>query len=103
MLDDMLSTCFSKAGIKESIEDWWRRAYVKGQIDPISLECEFAGRRKVSVMPARTGCTTSTDVTLDTSYAWGLITPCEDLFNILFMEGDVSVTLDECVPIRGDD
>lgn len=103
MLDDMLSTCFSKAGIKESTEDWWRRSYVKGQTDPISLECEFAGQRKVSGVPARTGCATSTDVAVNTSYAWGLIAPRDGLFDILFMEGDVSVTFDECVPIKGDD
>lgn len=103
MLDDILSTCFGKAGIKGSIEDWWRRAYVKGQTDPISLECEFASQRKMSVVPAKTGCATSTDVAVDTSYAWGLIAPRDDLFDILFMEGDVSVTFSECVPIKEDD
>ncbi|KAG9062780.1 hypothetical protein KI688_005086 [Linnemannia hyalina] len=99
----MLSTCFSNADIKESIEEWWRRAYVKGQTEPISLECDFAGQKKVSVVPARTGCTTSTDFAVDTSYAWSLIAPRDDLFDILFMEGDVGVTFDECVPLKGDD
>ncbi|KAF9541884.1 hypothetical protein EC957_002589 [Mortierella hygrophila] len=66
MLDNMLSTCVSNAGIKESIEEWWRRAYVKVQTEPISLECAFAGQKKVSVVPARTGCITSTDVSVDT-------------------------------------
>ncbi|KAF8939314.1 hypothetical protein BGZ47_008225 [Haplosporangium gracile] len=101
MMEDMLSTCFRKAGIKESIEEWWSRAYVKDQTDPISLECEFAAQRKVSVIPARTGCATSFDVAVDTSYLWALIAPREGLFDILFMEGEVSVTFDNCIPLKG--
>ncbi|KAF9150722.1 hypothetical protein BG015_007447 [Linnemannia schmuckeri] len=103
VVEDMLSSCFSKAGIQESIEKWWRRAYVKDQTDPISLECEFAAQRKVSVIPARTGCAASSNVAVDTSYFWVLIAPREGLFDILFMEGEVSVTFDDCIPIKDDD
>ncbi|KAF9126601.1 hypothetical protein BGW39_006496 [Mortierella sp. 14UC] len=106
LLDDLLSSCFTKAGIEETIEDWWKRVYNspdRQRDDPISLECEFASQRKVS-MPARKGCLSNTNVTVDNSYSWILIAPLEGaLLDVVFMEGDLDVTFEECVPDESQD
>ncbi|KAF9541882.1 hypothetical protein EC957_002587 [Mortierella hygrophila] len=103
MLQDMMLTCFSMADIEESIEEWWRRVYVEGQSDPVSVECEFATQKRMPTMPPRIGCVTSANVTTYTEYTWALIAPRDDLFDILFMEGEVSVTFEDCEPLEYDD
>ncbi|KAG0298866.1 hypothetical protein BGZ97_003940 [Linnemannia gamsii] len=104
LLEDMLSSCFDRAGIEESVEEWWRRVYIGGERDPISLECQFAGQRRVSIVPPRDRCITSTKVTVDSAYSWILIAPQNNgLFDILFMEGDLGVTFEECEPEDEDD
>ncbi|KAF9150723.1 hypothetical protein BG015_007448 [Linnemannia schmuckeri] len=107
LLEDMLSSCFDKAGIEESVEEWWRRVYTETQGDsgdPISLECEFAGQKRVSIVPPRDGCITSTKVTLDNAYSWIVVAPHDHgLFDILFMEGDLGVAFEECEPEEEDD
>ncbi|KAF9906396.1 hypothetical protein EC991_000726 [Linnemannia zychae] len=106
LLEDMLSSCFLKAGIEETIEEWWERVYNNPDRrpgDPISLECEFASQRTVSV-PAREGCLSNTNVTVDNSYSWILIAPLEGaLMDVVFMEGDLGVTFEECVPDESQD
>lgn len=103
MLQDMMSTCFRKAGIEESLEKWWRRVYDDGQSDPVSVECEFASQKKVPTVPLRVGCVASANVTTYTEYTWALLVPRDDLFDILFMEGEVSVTFKDCEPLEDDD
>ncbi|KAF9341990.1 hypothetical protein BGZ91_003687 [Linnemannia elongata] len=103
MLQDMMSTCFSKAGIEESIEDWWRRVYVDGQIDPVSIECEFASQKWAPTVPLRPSCITSASVTTYTEHTWALIAPRDDIFNILFMEGEVSAAFEDCEPLEDGD
>lgn len=104
LLEDMLSSCFDRAGIEESVEEWWRRVYNGDQDDPISLECEFASQRRVSVVPPRYRCITNTNVTVDSSYSWILVAPHDNgLFDILFMEGDLGVAFEECEPEDEDD
>lgn len=103
LLEDILSACFDKAGIEQSIEEWWRRVYIEGQSDPVSLECEFVSQRKVSSTPPRSECVTSTNVTIDTAYNWALIAPRGNLFDVLFMEGEVGVSFEDCVPFEDDD
>ncbi|KAF8937779.1 hypothetical protein BGZ47_008857 [Haplosporangium gracile] len=106
LLEDMLSSCFDRAGIEESVEEWWRRVYTGTQGDggnPISLECEFAGQKRVLIEPPRDGCITSTNVTLDNAYSWILIAPYDHgLFEVLFMEGDLGVAFEECEPEEED-
>ncbi|KAF8937781.1 hypothetical protein BGZ47_008859 [Haplosporangium gracile] len=102
LLENKLLSCFQKAGINESIADWWRRVHVEGQSDPISLECESIRQRKVSVQPPWTGCAASANVTVDVAYTWVLIAPRDSLFDILFIEGEVDATFEDCRP-RDDD
>lgn len=103
ILQDMMSTCFSKAGIEESIEEWWRRVYVEDQSDSISVECEFASQKRVPTAPLRIGCVTNANVATYTEYTWALIVPRDDLIDILFMEGEVSITFKDCEPLEDDD
>ncbi|KAF9146156.1 hypothetical protein BGX30_003501 [Mortierella sp. GBA39] len=104
LLEDMLSSCFDRAGIEQSVEEWWRRVYTEDQGDPISLECEFASQRRVSIVPPRDRCITSTNVTIDNSYSWILVAPHDNgLFDILFMEGDLGVAFEDCEPEEEDD
>ncbi|KAF8967212.1 hypothetical protein BGZ46_000220 [Entomortierella lignicola] len=98
MLEDMLSRCFRKAGIQKSIEGWWRHAYAKNRNDPISIECEFASQRTESIMPPSAGCTTSTNVTLDTSYSWLLVAPRNGRLDVLYLESNLEVTFRDCEP-----
>ena len=105
LLEDMLSSCFDRAGIEESVEEWWKRVYTEDQGEPISLECEFISQRRVSIVPPRDRCITNTNVTIDNSYSWILVAPHDNgLFDILFMEGDLGVGFEECEPEEeGDD
>ncbi|KAG9062778.1 hypothetical protein KI688_005084 [Linnemannia hyalina] len=103
LLEDMLSSCFDRAGIEESVEEWWRRVYTEDQGDPISLECEFASQRRVSIVPPRDRCITSTNVTIDNSYSWILVAPHDNgLFDILFMEVDLGMAFEGCEPEEED-
>ncbi|KAK3831664.1 MAG: hypothetical protein JOS17DRAFT_743908 [Linnemannia elongata] len=104
LLEDMLTSCFDRANIEESVGEWWRRVYTEFQGDPISLECEFVIQRRVTIMPPRNRCITSTNVTIDSSYSWILVAPHDNgLFEILFMEGDLGVAFEECEPEEEDD
>lgn len=103
ILQGMMLTCFSKVGIEDSMEEWWRRVYVGGQSDPVSVEREFASQKRVPTVPFRIGCVTSANVTTYTEYTWALIAPRDDLFDILFMEGEVSVTFEDCEPLEDHD
>ncbi|KAG0070736.1 hypothetical protein BGZ92_004394 [Podila epicladia] len=70
LLEDMLTSCFDRANIKESVEER----------------------------------ITSTNVTINSSYSWILVAPHDNgLFEILFMEGDLGVTFEECEPEEEDD
>ncbi|KAF9953797.1 hypothetical protein BGZ72_005131 [Mortierella alpina] len=103
-LEDMLASCFDRANIEESAEDWWKRVYTETQSDTISLECEFVNQRRVAIVAPRDKCITSTNVAIDSSYSWILIAPHDDgQFEILFMEGDLDVTFEECEPEEDDD
>ncbi|KAF9960928.1 hypothetical protein BGZ72_005428 [Mortierella alpina] len=97
-LEDMLSSCFSRAGLSESVAEWWRRVYTKNQDDPISFECEFAEQQIEPVVPPVTGCIATTNGIVDTSYSWLLVVPSNNILNILFMEGDLVVAFQECEP-----
>ncbi|KAG0345166.1 hypothetical protein BG005_001420 [Podila minutissima] len=104
LLEDMLTSCFDRANIEESVEEWWRRVYTEFQGDPISLECEFVIQRRVTIVPPRDRCITSKNVTIDSSYSWILVVPHDNgLFEILFMEGDLGVAFEECEPEEEDD
>ncbi|KAK3836204.1 MAG: hypothetical protein J3R72DRAFT_477205 [Linnemannia gamsii] len=107
LLEDLLSSCFLRSGVDETVEEWWNRVRTSpdGQRgDPISLECEFASQEKVAVVPPRRGCVTSTNVTVDNSYSWVLVAPLGGgLLDVVFMEGDLGVTFDECVPEESQD
>ncbi|KAG0323172.1 hypothetical protein BGZ99_002904 [Dissophora globulifera] len=104
LLEDMLTSCFDRANIEESVEEWWRRVYAESRSDPISLECEFVIQRRVTIVPPRDRCIASANVTTNSSYSWILVAPHDNgLFEILFMEGDLGVAFEECKPEEEDD
>ncbi|KAG0293357.1 hypothetical protein BGZ96_002934 [Linnemannia gamsii] len=102
LLEDKLGDCFKKAGITESLDDWWKRVYVVGRGDIVSLECESVRQRTVFVEPPRMGCINSADVTADTAYIWAMIAPRNDIFDVMFIEGELSVAFEDCRPRNGD-
>jgi hypothetical protein len=96
LLEDKLGDCYQKERIGESLGDWWRRVHVAGREDIVSLECGSVHQRTVSVEPPRMECVSSADVTADTTYIWAMIAPRNGLFDVLFIEGELSVAFEDC-------
>ncbi|KAG0275850.1 hypothetical protein BGZ95_008319 [Linnemannia exigua] len=85
LLEDLLSSCLLKAGLEETVEGLWNR--VRARPD---------GQQE--------GCVTNTNVTVDNSYSWILVASLDGgLLEVVFMEGDLGVTFDECVPEESQD
>lgn len=103
LLEDKLGDCFKKAGITLSLDDWWRRVHVVGRKDIVSLECQSVRQRTVFAEPPRMGCVSGADVTADTAYIWAMIAPRNDLFDFMFIEGELDFAFHDCHPRNGDD
>ncbi|KAF9158361.1 hypothetical protein BGX20_003426 [Mortierella sp. AD010] len=98
LLDDMMSDCLQKAGLEESVADWFKRVYPDKDNKPISLECELSGQRRVAGSPPAKGCVSSTNITLRTMYSWAILSPRNNLIDCLFLSSNVVVNHMECVP-----
>ncbi|GJJ67800.1 hypothetical protein EMPS_00146 [Entomortierella parvispora] len=96
LLEDLLESCFVKAGIQEPVKEWWERAYSDSQGHPISVECEFARQSTEPIVPPSAGCMTSTKVTVDTEYSWLLVVPHENSFDILLLESELGIAFEDC-------
>ncbi|KAG0015008.1 hypothetical protein BGZ82_001575 [Podila clonocystis] len=95
LLQMLLGSCFKRAGIQESVSEWWERAYAGSDGAPISIECEFFDQHRESIDPMPE-CFIGNNVTSQTFYSWGLINKQGDSFNVLFLDNDLTVVYLEC-------
>ncbi|KAF9113664.1 hypothetical protein BGX27_001081 [Mortierella sp. AM989] len=98
LLDNMMSDCIQRAGVEESVAEWFKRVYPTNGNKPISLECEVSGQRKEVINPPSVGCASSTRVTSKAMYSWAILSPRNDLVDCLFITSTVAVSYTECVP-----
>ncbi|KAF9351179.1 hypothetical protein BGX26_010753 [Mortierella sp. AD094] len=98
LLNNMMSDCLQKAGLEESVADWFKRVYPDKDNKPISLECEVSGQRRVAVNPPAKGCVSSTSITSKAMYSWVILSPRNNLVDCLFLSSDVVVNYVECIP-----
>ncbi|KAF9099882.1 hypothetical protein BGX23_009737 [Mortierella sp. AD031] len=98
MLRTLLSDCFEKAGVQESVDEWWNRVYPTDPNRPISVECQLTGQRREVIKPPAPGCFVSANATFKTDYLWIMIAPRDSLLDVLFMESNLEVTFLECEP-----
>ncbi|KAF9561124.1 hypothetical protein EC968_005840 [Mortierella alpina] len=100
----LMSTCFKRAGIENSIQQWWDRIYPDLRGSPISIECESAVQRVESTeLPTET-CSNAHDLTAVTRYAWAMIVPHgPSSLNVMLLENTVNTTFADCNEQRTSD
>ncbi|KAG0084495.1 hypothetical protein BGZ92_009825 [Podila epicladia] len=91
VLGMLLKPCFERAGIQESVSEWWERAYAASSGSPISVECEFFDHEREPLDSIMRECFIGSNVNSQTLYTWGLIQEHEVSFDVLFLENDLTV------------
>ncbi|KAG0260279.1 hypothetical protein BG011_001980 [Mortierella polycephala] len=99
VLESLLAGCFQRGGIEEPVQDWWKRVRKDHLDGPVSVECEFANQRKVSVDPPVSGCSTSANVTTTSSYFILVLAPRGSLIDCLFLGNNLDAAFSECEPL----
>ncbi|KAG0262290.1 hypothetical protein BG011_000118 [Mortierella polycephala] len=102
VLESLLADCFQRAGVKESVQDWWKRVHGDHRSDIISVECEFANQQKLTVDPPVDGCSASANITTTSSYFMLVLTPRGTLIDCLFLGNNLDVSFSECEPLADD-
>ncbi|KAF8977620.1 hypothetical protein BGZ46_007248 [Entomortierella lignicola] len=98
LLENMMSDCLQKAGVKESAADWFKRVYSRSNNKPISLECEVSSQRRQALTVFKKECISSTNVTSKTMYSWAILSPRNNQVDCLFLISDVVVNHLESIP-----
>ncbi|KAI8601848.1 hypothetical protein EDD21DRAFT_404128 [Dissophora ornata] len=100
LIENMLSDCFKKAGIEESVADWFNRIYPENRGKTISLECEVSSQTKETIVPPVAGCKSSTSITSRAMYSWVLLSPRENndkMLECLLINSNIVVDHRECI------
>ncbi|KAG0096282.1 hypothetical protein BGZ93_004798 [Podila epicladia] len=90
VLGMLLKPCFERAGIQESVSEWWERAYAASSGSPISVECEFFDHEREPLDSTMRECFIGSNVNSQTLYTWGLIQEHEVSFDVLFLENNLT-------------
>ncbi|KAF9357047.1 hypothetical protein BGX34_009620 [Mortierella sp. NVP85] len=100
-LEDMVSDCFERSGVEESVRDWFKRVWEenRSQGKPISLECSVASQRKEEMVPPHQGCNSSTTVTSKALFTWVILSPQNNMIDTLIIRSNLDVNHLECVPL----
>ncbi|KAF9947083.1 hypothetical protein BGZ72_010890 [Mortierella alpina] len=100
----LLSTCFKRAGIEGSLQEWWDRIHLDLRGSPISIECESAGQRVEPTEAHTEKCSAPHDLTAVTRYAWAMIVPHgSSSLNVMVLENTVNTTFLDCNERRKSD
>ncbi|KAF9285294.1 hypothetical protein BGZ68_003983 [Mortierella alpina] len=93
----LLSSCFKRAGIEGSIQEWWDRIHPDLRGFPISVECESAAQTAKSAQSPPAKCSAAHDLTAVTRYAWAMIVPHgSSSLNVMLLENTVNTTFVDC-------
>ncbi|KAG0015007.1 hypothetical protein BGZ82_001574 [Podila clonocystis] len=95
LLEILLGPCFKRNDIRESVPEWWKRAYAASNGSPISVECDFVNQQREPLDPAPE-CFIGANVTSQNFYSWGLIHEQDGSFNVLFLDNGLTVGYTEC-------
>ncbi|KAF9272761.1 hypothetical protein BGZ68_002118 [Mortierella alpina] len=102
VLDLLLSPCFMKVLVNETLGDLWKRAYRGHRDSTLSFECETVSQTREEQEHPSSDCSKSTVVTTSTKYSWFIVTPRSGVFDSAFISSDIEASYLECDPLPDD-
>ncbi|KAG0219215.1 hypothetical protein B0O80DRAFT_460070 [Mortierella sp. GBAus27b] len=99
LLETMVGDCLKRAGIEESIAEWFKKASGKYPGQPISLECSVFTQRKQVISPPKPGCRSSTEISSKNIFSWVILSPRSTLIDTLIVQSSLDLSRVECDPL----